>query len=132
MSLANSYKSFTGLGSSYLNVRVLSNGKVEWRPFQVMLSSRTHALSHALIHMGLQTLMHTPADTSLCTYAHENTDTYVHTFAHAKTEIYEHSYAHANTDTRVHTYAHANTDTYVHTNAHKTQTHMRTLTNNKT
>ena len=87
MSLANSYKSFTGLGSSYLNVRVLSSGKVEWRPFQVMLSPQTHALSHALIHAGLNTLTYTPADTPLCTYAHENTDTYVHTYAHSQVTI---------------------------------------------
>lgn len=37
VSLKNSYKSFTGLGSSYLNVRVQSDGLIEWYPFQVYL-----------------------------------------------------------------------------------------------
>lgn len=35
ISLRNTLKTFTGLGSSYLNVYVLHNGIVEWNPYQV-------------------------------------------------------------------------------------------------
>ncbi|XP_045187825.2 acetylcholine receptor subunit delta-like [Mercenaria mercenaria] len=39
VSLRNAFKSFTGLGSSYLNVRVTSDGLVWWNPFQVLQST---------------------------------------------------------------------------------------------
>ncbi|XP_060571171.1 neuronal acetylcholine receptor subunit alpha-6-like [Ruditapes philippinarum] len=39
ISLRNTFKSFTGLGASYLNVYVTSNGVVEWRPYQVLEST---------------------------------------------------------------------------------------------
>ncbi|XP_060569044.1 neuronal acetylcholine receptor subunit beta-4-like [Ruditapes philippinarum] len=39
VSLRNPYKSFTGLGSAFLNLRVDSSGGVEWYPFQVFEST---------------------------------------------------------------------------------------------
>ncbi|XP_060591975.1 acetylcholine receptor subunit delta-like [Ruditapes philippinarum] len=39
ISLRNTFKSFTGLGASYLNVYVTSNGVVEWNPYQVLEST---------------------------------------------------------------------------------------------
>lgn len=39
VSLRNAFKTFTGLGSSYLNVRVTSTGAVEWFPYQVLEST---------------------------------------------------------------------------------------------
>lgn len=35
ISLRNTYKTFTGLGSSFLNARIAYNGDVEWKPLQV-------------------------------------------------------------------------------------------------
>ncbi|XP_045176165.2 neuronal acetylcholine receptor subunit beta-2-like isoform X2 [Mercenaria mercenaria] len=39
LSLRNTYKTFTGLGSSYLNVEVDNTGLVYWIPFQVLEST---------------------------------------------------------------------------------------------
>lgn len=35
MSLRNTFKSFTGLGASYLNAVISYNGTVVWNPYQV-------------------------------------------------------------------------------------------------
>ncbi|WAR21560.1 ACHA6-like protein [Mya arenaria] len=39
VTLANSFKTFTGLGSSFLNVRLLFDGTIFWYPFQVLEST---------------------------------------------------------------------------------------------
>ncbi|XP_045187824.2 acetylcholine receptor subunit delta-like [Mercenaria mercenaria] len=39
ISLRNTFKSFTGLGASYLNAYVTSAGTVEWNPYQVLEST---------------------------------------------------------------------------------------------
>ncbi|XP_060581266.1 acetylcholine receptor subunit delta-like [Ruditapes philippinarum] len=39
VAIRNAFKSFTGLGSSFLNVRVTSDGLVWWNPFQVLEST---------------------------------------------------------------------------------------------
>ncbi|WAR21549.1 ACHA6-like protein, partial [Mya arenaria] len=39
ISLANTYTSFTGLGSSFLNVRLYYDGTVLWKPYQVLEST---------------------------------------------------------------------------------------------